>query len=421
MVALVVLLSLVLTVAFVRWAIERAEQSTMTALMVFSISIRLFFFLTVVRSTLFFSHGAAGGDSTAYELWSGQIADYWRRQGLVFVTVDMMPEVGQTALICNLFAFVNYMNDGPSAFAYTSLAAMVGCLTSLEVFRSARELGASRRGAYIAMLAVLFSPAFVFHTSDCYKDGFVAFFTVMSFTGSLRLARKFSVPELLLLLVWLVCLWFVRFYMVFMSSIPVVVGLLGMKSRSMIRKVLSWFGGMMLVVGAFVGGVMRSSAVSQMVETYELSHDSNVVAYNALGGSGVTFDDGGNPFGAIGPKLLYTIASPFPWQGGSIGLHLGKIDVFVFYYLIYRAFLAGRRMWTKDRETLIQFLAFLIPATVAYATTMANIGLILRQRMPIVFVTAILASLSWPEKRKPTTATPASPKVPARVASRAKA
>jgi hypothetical protein len=30
---------------------------------------------------------------------------------------------------------------------------------------------------------------------------------------------------------------------------------------------------------------------------------------------------------------------------------------------------------------------------------MANIGLILRQRMPIVFVTAILAALSWPERR----------------------
>jgi hypothetical protein len=167
----------------------------------------------------------------------------------------------------------------------------------------------------------------------------------------------------------------------------------------MIRKLLSGLGAMLLVSAIFVGGIMRSSAVSRMIETYELSHDSNVKAYNAMGGSGVTFDDGGNPFGAIVPKLVYTIASPFPWQSGSFGLHVGKIDVFIFYYLIYRAYIAGRRMALTDRESLIQFIAFLVPSTVAYATTMANIGLILRQRMPIVFVTAILASLSWPERR----------------------
>jgi len=399
MAVVVLAFCLLLLVVFVRFAIERPEQRILIPLMVFSLLIRMVFFVTVVRSMVFFSHGYAGGDSVAYELWSGIIADYWRRHGVMFVTAEMMPEIGSTALICNLFALVNYLNGEPSPFAYTALAAMVGCMTAAEVFRASRELGASRRGAYIAMLSVLFSPAFVFHTSDCYKDGFVAFFTIMSFTGSMRISRRFSVSELLLLLVWMAGLWFVRYYMVFMCSVPVIVGLLGIKSRSMIRKLLSGLGAMLLVSAIFVGGIMRSSAVSRMIETYELSHDSNVKAYNAMGGSGVTFDDGGNPFGAIVPKLVYTIASPFPWQSGSFGLHVGKIDVFIFYYLIYRAYIAGRRMSLTDRESLIQFISFLVPSTVAYATTMANIGLILRQRMPIVFVTAILASLSWPERR----------------------
>jgi hypothetical protein len=397
--ALLLAFGLVVIVVFVLTTIERKEQSTILSFMVFSFLIRMFFHVTVARSAVFFSHGQAGGDSVAYEIWSSTIADHWRRHGIEFVTESMMPEIGQTALICNLFALVNYLNDGPTAFGYTALAAMVGCLTALEIFRSSREFGASRRGAYLAMIAVLFSPAFVFHTSDCYKDGFVAFFTVLSFTGSMRISRKFSVTQLLLLLVWLACLWFVRFYMVAMCLVPILVGVLGMKSKSPVRKLLSWTG-MALIVGiALIAGVMRSSTMSRMIETYELSHDSNVVAYNAMGGSGVTFDDGGNPFGALGPKLAYTIASPFPWQSGSVGLHLGKIDVFIFYYLIYRAYLAGKRMLVTDREALIQFIAFLVPSTVAYATTMANIGLILRQRMPIVFVTAILAALSWPERR----------------------
>jgi hypothetical protein len=395
---LVLLFSVGAIVGIVRLVVDRKQQNTLIAVLLFAYVMRLLVHVTVARSGIFFSHGIGGGDSVIYQLWSTTIADYWRRHGIVFVTQEMMPEIGSTALICNLYALVNIAQGEETPFGYTGLAALVGCLTSLEVYRSSREFGASARGAMIALLLVLFSPAFVFHTSDCYKDGFVAFFTVMSFTGSMRIARSFSLPQLMLLSLWLTGLWFVRFYMVFMCSVPIAVGLIGLKSRSLIRRVLSILAVFVFVGVAFFGGLKRSSAFNQMVDTYEHSHDSNVVQYNAQGGSGVTFNDGGNPFGAIGLKLLYTVASPFPWQGGSFGLHLGKIDVFVFYFLIYRAYLSSRKLFVTDREAIVQFLSFLVPATVAYATTMANIGLILRQRMPIVFVTAILAALSWSER-----------------------
>jgi hypothetical protein len=398
MALLLILLCASILVATTRMVVDRKQQNMLVAVLLFAFVARLFFHLTIVRSGVFFSHGQGGGDSVQYEDWAAIIANYWRQHGVVFVTESMMPEIGSTALICNMFALVNFLNDGKSSLGCTALAALVGCLTSLEIYRSSREFGASERGAFISMILVLFSPAFVFHTSDSYKDGFVAFFTVLSFSGSMRIAKRFSVVQAALLVVWLTGLWLVRFYMVFMCSVPIVVGLLGLKSRSPIRKLLSIVGAIAFVAVAVVGGAMRSSAVSRMVDTYEYSHDSNVTSWNARSGSGVSFDDGGNPFGAIGPKLLYTVASPFPWQGGSFGLHLGKIDVFIFYFLIYRAYLSSRKLFVKDRETLIQFLSFLVPATVAYATTMANIGLILRQRMPIVFVTAILAALSWSER-----------------------
>jgi hypothetical protein len=414
MALLLVLLCAASLVAATRAVIDRKQQSTLIAVLLFAFCARLFFHVTVARSGVFFSHGQSGGDSIQYEDWGTIIANYWRRHGVVFVTEEMMPEIGSTALICNLFALVNLLNGGTTSLGCTALAAFVGCLTSLEIYRSSREFGANDRGAFLAMMLVLFSPAFVFHTSDSYKDGFVAFFTVMSFTGSMRIAKRFSVSQALLLLLWMIGLWFVRFYMVFMCSIPIVVGVLGLKSKSPIRRMLSIVGAFSFVAVAMVGGVMRSSAVNRMVDTYEHSHESNVVLYNAQGGSGVTFDDGGNPFGAIGSKLLYTVASPFPWQGGSVGLHLGKIDVFIFYFLIYRAYLSSRKLFVTDRQTLVQFFSFLIPATVAYATTMANIGLILRQRMPIVFVTAILAALSW-------SARPATKRVAAPVRRRAAA
>lgn len=415
---IIIPISLALVILFIQVGIERKHQQRLMTLMVGSFFLRIALFVFVVRTFSFFSHGAVGGDSVAYELWSGYIADYWRRHQLEWVTAEMMPEVGQTALICNAFAFINYLHGSPLIVAYTSLAAMTACLTGLEVFRAARELGASERGANIAMMLVMFSPAFIFHTSDCYKDGFVAYFTVATFTASLSLSRKFSVPKLAYLLLMTVCLWNVRFYMVFMCSLPIVVGLLGFKSKSTIRRVISLFAVGAFVAVAFYGGLARSSAFNRAVETYELSHDSNSTQYNAMGGSGVTFNDGGNPFGSIGLKLAYTVGSPFLWQGGSFGLQVGKLDVLIFYYFIYRAYLAGRRMVSRQREELVQFLVFLVPATVAYATTMANVGLILRQRIPLVVITGIFAALSWPE-RKPLPASSAAAKKPAALPLRA--
>ena len=111
------------------------------------------------------------------------------------------------------------------------------------------------------------------------------------------------------------------------------------------------------------------------------------------------FDDGGNPFAALGPKVAYTLLSPFPWQSGSFALQVGKIDALLWYYLLYRSVLSVRMMWKSDRALLLMFFAFLVPSTIAYATTMANIGLIVRQRIPIVMVGALLGMLSW--RREP--------------------
>jgi hypothetical protein len=131
-------------------------------------------------------------------------------------------------------------------------------------------------------------------------------------------------------------------------------------------------------------------------ETFYRGTNEVVRGQNAGGGSGVVFDDGGNPWGSLGPKLLYTILSPFPWETGSLGLQIGKLDVAIWYYVLYRAWVATRRLRKTELRTIVMFLTFIVPTTVMYATGFANIGLNLRQRLPIVFVTALLSMLSWP-------------------------
>jgi hypothetical protein len=154
-----------------------------------------------------------------------------------------------------------------------------------------------------------------------------------------------------------------------------------------------------LVIVASVTAISVYSDVGEVatghaVRTFRGAVSSAALNENADAGSGVTFD-ADSTTGAFLPKLAYTLFSPFPWQSGSLGLHIAKIEVFVWYYFFYRAVRAVRMLWRERRSDLLMFVSFIIPTTVAYAFSFANVGLIVRQRIVIVLATIVLASISW--------------------------
>ena len=355
-------------------------------------ALRLFlqFFL---RDIPFFSYGA-GGDCAGYEETGWWFAQIWSHTGYRYMTDQDFPGLGATALPGNIFGIVIYINGDYTRIGCTALVALSACLTCYNLYRLAVELGAAQRFAFRIMLLLLFGPAVLMYTSDTYKDGFVMLFTTGAVASSIRLARRFSLLHLILGAVCIVGLYQVRYYMVFLASAPLLVGIMGFNSRSILRPVIAtavlMAASIAILSYSNVGGQIQQRAQ----QTFAVATDATTRAANAEGGSGVTFDDGGTPFGAIGPKLAYTLFAPFPWQGGSLGFQIGKLDVFIWYFLAYRAFRAARVLARKQPTLLLSFLVFILPTMVAYATTMANIGLILRQRLPVILVSAVLAALS---------------------------
>ncbi len=355
---------------------------------------------TFVRELPIFSYGA-GGDWYIYELLGSAIARLWEASSIRYVTGADLPGMGMTSLPPNVFAFIMYMNGEKTRAGCVAVIAFVSCLTAYNLYRLSLEMGAAPRPAFALMVALLFSPNYLYVTSDMYKDGLVVFFTVAAIGSSFRLARRFSLTHLLVGVVSTLLLRQVRFYLVFLTAAPLLVGLLGLRSKSAWRPLV-----VVVAFAAVASAVASASTIFEELgteadQTFAFATHADVRAFNARGGSGVTFDDGGNPFGAIVPKVLYTLFAPFPWQGGSIALQVGKLEALLFYYILYRASLAARRLWHEDRRTLFMFLTFLVPITVAYATTVSNVGLILRQRLPLVFVCSWLASLSWSPSAAP--------------------
>lgn len=347
---------------------------------------------TFVRDLPIFSYGS-GGDWFGYELVGSTIARVWEASSVRYMTNADLPWMGTTSLPPNIFALVIYLSGEKSRAGCVAIVALVSCLTAYNLYRLSVEMGAEPRPAFWLMAALLFSPNYLYVTCDMFKDGFVVFFTVTALGSSFRLARRFSLTHLAIGIVSIFLLRQVRFYLVFLTAAPLLVGLLGLRSKSIFRPLAAVAAIATVVLAIASASTIFEELSTEADQTFAFATHADVRAFNARGGSGVTFDDGGNPFGALGLKVLYTLFSPFPWHGGSFALQVGKVDALLFYYILYRASLAARRLWREDRRTLLMFLTFLVPVTIAYATTVSNIGLVLRQRLPLVFVCGWLAAL----------------------------
>lgn len=379
-----------LCVLMVHASLDTREANRVLPVVLAAFFVRLIVHVLVMRSGVI----GYGGDNHTYQTRALEVAAYWNREGFRFVTSDQIGSLYSVEVPCNLFGAVVYLVGGPAPLACTAVVALIACGLCVVMYRVARLIGADEPAAFRLLIFVAFLPAFLVHTSDTFKDGINAFLVVACLGLVASNVRRFDVGKLLMLVPLLWALWHVRPYMVFMCGLPLIFGLSSIKRRLSVRGlVVSTV--LLAVVLALLEGAGGNSPFSMMQE--QLDHGQSAVARNANadGGSGVLFEDSGNAWGAFGPKLLYTLLAPFPWMSGSLALQLGKIDTFFWYYLVYSAVRGARRLWSYDRTLLFVLVLFIIPSTIAYATTMANVGLIFRQRIPIVLVTSLLAAIAW--------------------------
>jgi hypothetical protein len=390
-IVLILLLAVLIFVASVR--LQRPDvDPRLTTLLLGGYALRLAISPFTHTANLF-SSGAAG-DSSGYELLGGLIARMWQYHGIHYVGGDEIPALEHTSLPFNVFACVHYFNSGPSHWGCVAIVAAAASFTCLNLHLLCLQLGASREVALRITGLIAILPSFLYYTSDTYKDGFVALFALGILGCSVRLAYKFSVAQLALAIVLMGGLWLTRFYLVFVMPAPLMLGLLGLRSGSVMRIILA-----ALVIGtsltaAYAYSDVPDAVTHHAVSTFQDATSASVLNANADSGSGVTFEAESGA-GAFVPKLIYTLFAPFPWQSGSIGLHIAKIEVFVWYYFLYRAMRASRTLWRNGPSNLLMFVSFVVPMTVAYALSFSNIGLIVRERMSVVLATIVFASVSW--------------------------
>jgi hypothetical protein len=350
---------------------------------------------TFVREVQFFTHDA-GGDCGEYEMEALEIARIWQTMGISFMTSDDLPFLSATVLPQNAFAAIIYCNGGePTRLGCTALIAFASALTCFNIYQLALEFGAAPTTARRTITLFYLGPTFLHYTSDMFKDGLVACLAIGSFAAGLRLMQRVTVLQIVIGAVSLWGLWYVRYYLAFVTIAPLVVGVLGIRSKTTVRPLFAALA--MVTAGLIVSELTDATQrlTDRAAVTYEIATSEHNKAFNAMGGSGVTFDDDGRRYGQLWLKTLYTVFSPFPWGTGSIGFHVGKIDVLIICFFLYRGWIVAR---TKELMVIaLMAMTFVVPCTVMYATSMSNVGLIARQRLVIVLCFAFLASLYRPE------------------------
>jgi hypothetical protein len=381
-----------------RWVPTKEDRKRVGLTLVLGYVLRMLIQL-FSRELPLFSSGF-GGDWGVYEAASVTIARLWSYGGIHYVDINEMPPLGRATLPPNLFALVFYANGEPTRLGCVAVLAVLGCLACLNLFLLAVELGASRDVAFRMASLLLFLPSFVFYTSDMFKDGMVCFFIVLILGASIRLARRVSLLQVGCGVLGLLGLWLTRYYLAYVLVFPFLIGSLGVRSGSPARMAV------VVIVVSMVGGIAAgyTSASDAFMDDASTAFDKGtsreVIESNTDSGSGVVIGDPGSPFAALPTKIVYTLFSPFPWQGGSLGLQLSKIEVFIWYFLLYRVVRFAKKLWGERPTDLVLLLSFIVPTTLVYTISFANIGLNHRERLGIVLITALLATLTWPAQQE---------------------
>ncbi|WP_182905465.1 hypothetical protein [Microbispora sp. H13382] len=388
---IVVLVAAALLVVTVHLSLDPRVAWRALPVLLAAFAVRLAVHFFVVRS----SAVGYGGDNFTYELRALEVVELWRREGPHFVGPGELDSVESVAVPCNVFALVMYLCGGRAPLACTAVVALLACVLCVVVYRFARLAGADDRAAFRLLVITAFLPGFVLHTSDTFKDGFNAFLVVACLGVAASNVRRFDMRKVLALVPLLWALWNVRPYMVFMCVLPLIVGVSKIRGRLSASNVLALFVLLAPLLLLMLRGADHAGPIAAMQAQLDRAQSQHVRLANAEGTSGVLFDDGGNAWNALAPKLAYTLLSPFPWTSGSLVLQLSKVDTLLWYWLLYHGVRGGLRLWRRNRNVLMVLLLFVVPGSVAYATTMSNMGLMFRQRIPIVLVVSLLSAVSW--------------------------
>ena len=352
-------------------------------------------------------------DARYYEEVGASIASDWSRgeaaQWLAYKRQTPQFEHLPLGLIYMVAGF--YVLTG-GVRALPMLLVLYSALTALSpviLYRTARLIGVSGRGARTAGWLVALSPAFIFFSGSLHKEGMILVTLGLSLYYAIRLQQRFQPRSFGILVLAVFFLTFLRSYLAVMMAFIVGLGLLlGRRRRR--EDPSEATARQFMIVGLFAAAVIAVGVIGQAKEFWPKGQDPDVesglermddyrrgMATSAESGflPEADLSTPGKALAFLPIGSVYFMVVPLPWQTGSMLQNVAIPDTFFWLLLYPIVFVGVYRAGRRNFQATALLVTALFGMIAFYGLTCGNIGTAYRMRIQVWFVMAIFFGIGW--------------------------
>ena len=365
----------------------------------------------VVGTAIFVFNGQDffGGDAWTYDYYGYQQLLAWRGDQYARLLINQYVGEGyrsgwgMVSMVAAIYGIV-----GRNMLAVQFFNAVVGAATAPIIFLCAQEVFNSRRVATLAGIAVAFYPSLVLWSSQGLKDGPIVFFLALTILATLRLGKKITAINLIVVVLALFGVLAFRFYVFYMLLAAIggafIIGMRPFTAQSLVRQ---------FVIVVFLGlsltylGVMRYALVQYEeygnLQKVQISRQDAATSAQSGFAKDVDVSTTRGALLTIPIGVVYLLFAPFPWQLGSLRQSL-TLPEMVVWWGSFPLLILG--LWFSLRHRLRQLspiLIFTSMLTVAYSVFQGNVGTAYRQRAQLLvfyFIFVAVGAVLVLEKRE---------------------
>ena len=342
-----------------------------------------------------------GGDAVSYDFFGNALCDVWRGIGdpnapwLLSQTNIHRSGWGMPYYVASIYYII-----GRNPFAVQLINGGLGAATCVAVYKIAQNVYPEQRVARIAAILTAVSPSMILWSAQGLKDAPIVFCLCVCMHYALKLRGRLQFKRIILLLVFLACLYSLRHYAAYIVFIVTAGTLVFAAKKFTPRRVIQ--GGVLAIVIGLALSYFGTSDVAPSgldLKRIQAARVWSAGASNSGFGGDVDITDPAAAIGFLPVGTLYVLFAPFPWMINNVRQLITLPELIVWWAMIP---LLLRGYWFSIRQRLRETFGiclFTIGLTLAYALFQSNVGTAYRHRAQLFGFFFIFIGIGLEQRR----------------------
>ncbi len=348
--------------------------------------------------------GGAGGYKNVH-LIASELSDNFRSGNFSFENISFYQNGKHPYRFYSVIIGVIYTFSMPEMLVGMIFQVWLSVITAIAIYLICKEVSGSNKLAFLIGLIASVYPSHLFYDNLLLKDGLVTFLVLLGLLFIIKLIKRFSFLNLLVVYLTLIAIFNFRFYIAYALSIVLIFSVLFLIKLGLKRKIIYTF---ILIIaigiiphlihghGFFGINLFQKSFTSENITFYqEEAYTSSAPRRiqeeeNAPVGYTSTWERETVSFRYEPIKFTqeyskgfsYILLGPFPWQLKKPAHYFALLETIPWYILL--VFIALGGYWSIKKREKMALPLFLLPLIILGVITIfiSNYGIVTRIRIP---------------------------------------